>query len=162
MDLFLLRHGIAVEREEWEGDDRERPLSEDGVSRMQAEAKTMASLGLGLERVVCSPFTRARQTAEIVAKTLGLTNALAEDERLEPGFDSVGLERILRERRGLKTLMLVGHEPDLSRIIGKLTGARVEFKSGSLARIGVPDPQSPKGTLLWLLPPGALAIGRPA
>ncbi len=160
MDLFLLRHGIAVEREEWEGDDRERPLSEDGVSRMQAEAKTMASLGLGLERIFCSPFTRARRTAEIVAKALGLANALAEDERLQPGFDPAGLERILRERRGVKALMLVGHEPDLSRLIGKLTGARVEFKSGSLARIGLPDPKSPKGTLLWLLPPAAMTMKR--
>jgi phosphohistidine phosphatase len=161
MDLFFLRHGIAVEREQWKGDDRERPLSDEGILRMEAEAKTMARLDMGLERIICSPFIRARRTAEIVARALGLTEKPVQDARLAPGFDSAGLERILREHRPVRALMLVGHEPDFSRLAGWLTGGRVEFKSGSLARVGLREPDLRRSTLLWLLPPGLMAIDAP-
>jgi phosphohistidine phosphatase len=159
MDLFLLRHGVAVEKEQWTGGDAQRPLSREGTGRMEAEARTMARLGMGLDRILCSPFVRARQTAQIVARALDLREPPAPDERLSPGFDSGSLESILGENEGAKALMLVGHEPDFSRLIGGLTGGRVEFKSGSLARVALPRPGLRVCTLLWLLPPGVMETG---
>jgi len=46
MKLYFLRHGIAVDREEWKGNDFDRPLTDEGRERMAREAKTIAKLDL--------------------------------------------------------------------------------------------------------------------
>ena len=38
MECVLLRHGIAVERDEWEGTDGDRPLTERGAKRVAQAA----------------------------------------------------------------------------------------------------------------------------
>ena len=67
MNCYFLRHGIAVEPEAWSGNDFERPLTRDGHTRMEREAKAIAELSLDLDAIVTSPLLRAKQTAEIVA-----------------------------------------------------------------------------------------------
>lgn len=157
MKLYFLRHGLAVQSEQWDGDDRGRPLTEEGVRKMAREAKALARLDLGLDRILTSPLVRARQTAELVAGELGLADGCVEDERLAPGFAVPDLVRILQAYPRSAALMLVGHEPDFSRVIGRLIGGgNVECRKGGIARVDLPDPASPFGTLVWLIPPKAL------
>jgi phosphohistidine phosphatase len=159
MELYFLRHGLASEREEWTGDDLQRPLTEEGKERMRREATTMAKLGLDLDQIIASPLVRAYQTAEIVARQLHLLDKLIKDERLAPGFGIDQLAQVLRAYSTATALMLVGHEPDFSETIRRLIGGgRVECKKGSLARVDVSDPLSPQGNLVWLLPPKVLAL----
>jgi phosphohistidine phosphatase len=94
MILYFLRHELAGDRAEWMADDRKRPLTEEGKRRMAGSARALAGLGLGLEAIVTSPLTRARQTAEIAAEGLGMQTKLIEDERLAPGFDTSALAGI--------------------------------------------------------------------
>jgi len=158
MELYFLRHGDAGAREAWSGDDRDRPLSEEGKERMRREAHVLAGLKLGISLIVSSPYARAWQTAEIVAAEVGLTDSLTRDERLEPGFDSHALREILADHAEEGALMLVGHDPDFSETIGACTGGgRVECKKGGLAKVDLKDPQRPRGTLQWLIPPRLLA-----
>src|SRR5579875_3316406 len=124
MKCYFLRHGIAAERGEWEGSDFDRPLTDEGHARMAREAKAIAKFDLGIELILTSPLVRAKETAEIVAKALKL------QERLEG---------MLREHRGAKALLLVGHEPGMSRTIGELVGgAAIDLKKGGLARVDLP------------------------
>jgi phosphohistidine phosphatase len=162
MELYFLRHGDAGSREQWKGGDSQRPLSEEGERRMQREASALALLRPSVQLILTSPLVRARQTAQIAARALGMEDRLEEDERLAPGFGTEELSRILSEHRDLRGLMLVGHEPDFSQVISAcIGGGRVECKKGALARVDIDDPRSPSGTLAWLVPPRVLAPNPP-
>jgi phosphohistidine phosphatase len=125
---------------------------------MAREAKTIAKLALDLGTIVTSPLVRAKQTAVIVADTLDMRSRLVEDRRLGFAFDSSALAEILRERSE-GAIMLVGHEPSMSRTIGVVVGgARIDFKKGSLACVNFENPASLAGELVWLVPPKVLAL----
>lgn len=81
MTIFLVRHGQAGNRSSWDGDDRDRPLSDRGEAQAEALAELLA--GRPIRRVVSSPFTRCQQTVMPLAKRLGLD--VEADERLAEG-----------------------------------------------------------------------------
>jgi len=155
--IYFLRHGVAVEPEDWKGNDYDRPLTTDGRERMGQEAKAIRKLGLGLDAILTSPLVRAKETAEIVARELKM--ASKEDERLGGDFDVSALEAILQGCADLKSLMLVGHEPSMSSVIGRLIGvARMDLKKGGLACVELPDALTMTGELHSLIPPKVLLI----
>ncbi len=159
MILYFLRHGLAGDRDEWTGDDFERPLTEEGKERMVREAATIARLGLNLDLILTSPLVRAYQTAEIIAQELNLMDKLVKDERLGLDFGLEKLALLLQTYPAAAALMLVGHEPSFSETIGDLIGGgNVECKKGSLARVDLPNPLSLKGDLVWLIPPKVLTL----
>jgi len=158
MELYFLRHGDAGSREGWKGSDATRPLSPEGVARMEKEAAALARLRIPAEVVLTSPLVRARQTAEIAARGLGIPDRVIEDKRLEPGFDAGDLAGILQDHRDRQALLLVGHEPDFSTVISAcIGGGLVECKKGGVARVDLRHPGSREGILVWLLPPRVLA-----
>ena len=158
MKLYFLRHGLAGDRETWVGDDFDRPLTDAGKERMAREAATLARLNLSLDVILTSPLVRAYQTAEIVAQRLNMTDRLVKDERLGPGLGPNQLAGILQAYPEAKALMLVGHEPDFSQLIGELIGGgRVTCKKGSLACVELNN-TSLQGELVWLIPPSVLAL----
>jgi len=153
--IYFLRHGVAVEPGEWKGNDYDRPLTDDGCDRMAREAKAIRKLQLDLDAILTSPLVRAKQTADIVGRELRIPSK--EDERLGGDFDISTLEAILQGCADLKALMLVGHEPSMSSVIGRLVGvARVELKKGALACVELPDASTLTGELLSLIPPKVL------
>lgn len=157
--LYFLRHGRAVSRAAWRGDDGLRPLTPEGEAALAREAATIAAMDLGLAAVVASPLERARRTGEIVAAALDGVE-LVEDERLAPGFGLEALRAVVAENGTPKALMLVGHEPDFSLVVGALIGGgRVVCKKGGLARVDVADGGLDGGELVWLLPPSRLGGG---
>jgi len=162
MKAYFLRHGLAVKRGEWEGDDAARPLTEDGVRKTVDIAAALARLDLDVESIITSPLVRAKATADIVARTLGLESRTVEDQRLAPGFDAARLRAILRDHRGAGTVMLVGHEPDFSETLSELIGGgSLEIKKAGLALVDLPDTRPGRGRLRWLIPPKMLArLGR--
>ena len=158
MKCHFLRHGLAVEADEWNGTDFDRPLTDEGRAQMKHVAKAMDALHLEIDVIVTSPLVRAKQTASIVAKTLRLQNRVVEDERLGGEFGPDRLADVLAQHRTVNAVMLVGHEPGMSRTLGHLVGgAHIEFKKGSLACVNVPDPPSLQGELVWLIPAKVLA-----
>ncbi len=155
MDLWLLRHAAAETRSA-SGRDQDRELTAEGLERARAVARGLAALEPGILRVVTSPYRRARQTAEPVAEALRLSGKLSESRALEPDRDP---EEILSEleAEGYESALLVGHEPHLGALLGRLvTGAdRVEIplKKGAVARV---EWERRAGTLRALLPAGVL------
>ncbi|MGH8947182.1 MAG: NUDIX hydrolase [Acidimicrobiia bacterium] len=83
--LRLLRHAVATDRDEWEGDDRDRPLTKKGWK--QAEAIAVALTEAGIERILSSPYLRCVQTveplAEVTRAKIEESDALAEDADID-------------------------------------------------------------------------------
>ena len=157
--LYFLRHGLA-DRSAYTGtDDRLRPLTPDGIARMEAEGRAMSRLDLSCERILTSPLTRCLQTAEIAADALGLTGSLRVEPSLACGFGPDDLPPLLETHADCRALMLVGHEPDFSWAVSSLTGGSdLVFKKGSLARVDLHPGEGLSGSLVWLLPPKILAL----
>ena len=157
MRVYFLRHGKAESRSEWRGDDADRPLTPGGEGEMRREAKALRAMDLALDVIVTSPLARARRTAELVADELGLQERLVEDDRLAHGFDARRLEQVLAAHGPAESVMVVGHEPDLSATVAELIGGGdIVMKKGGLARVDVTVPVAGGGQLVWLLTPPLL------
>jgi phosphohistidine phosphatase len=154
MEFYFLRHGAAVARGEWDGDDSLRPLTDSGREQVARMAELLARMTPSIDAVVTSPYLRAAETAEIAAQHLDLGDTVVSDERLSPGFDAGRLAKLVKQSPEANALLLVGHEPDFSTTIRELTGARVVFKKGALAMVETPDDAFKKASLVWLLQPG--------
>ena len=156
-ELCLIRHADAGDPEAWTGSDDVRPLSGKGEKQAKRLGRFLAELGFRPDAVITSPKTRARQTAEIVADSLGVEIAI--DERLAGGVDVVTIEAILFDAGEPERPVLVGHDPDLSELTSWIAGAGpIALKKGALVRIDTIRPISQaSGTLRWLVPPDLLA-----
>lgn len=162
MELYLLRHGLADDRDAKKfPDDRERPLTIEGLEKMREIVRGMLKLGVEFDAIFDSGYVRARQTAEAV------TDAYRVDSRdiqaaaaLEPESDPSEVLALLKTAKGAERVLMVGHEPHLSATVKHLTGAAdgvsVDFKKGALCRIDLDPKKKSNGTLVWLLPPKAL------
>lgn len=151
LDLFFLRHGLA-DWPNWRGDDDDRPLTEEGKKETHEVAAFLAKLGVKPQKIITSPLPRASQTADIAAEHLRAP--IKTSECLAKGFGVRELKELLSEDK-IDIVMLVGHEPDFSRVIEKLTGGDVKLKKSGVARVRL-DRKKMSGQLLWLLPPALL------
>jgi phosphohistidine phosphatase len=166
MNLFILRHGLAADPGD-EGlpknlKDADRPLSRKGQQKMWRATEAMRELELELDVVISSPLLRARQTAQIVVEAFELRRKLVFTEHLAPdGSPKLLIEQLNEASIRAKNILLVGHEPYLSRfaslLISGSTLAAVELKKGALLKLEVRDLSYARcATLAWLLPPKLL------
>jgi phosphohistidine phosphatase len=167
MELYILRHGIAAERGiGGEPSDSQRPLTPDGIKKLRRIVGAMQSLDLTFDLILSSPYARARQTADIVAKGLGLERALELSALLEPGADLEALIADLASRRkDADRVLVVGHEPMLSSLISLLvsgdTDLEITLKKGGLCKLAIRTISPGRcATLEWLLAPKHLAVIR--
>jgi phosphohistidine phosphatase len=159
MNLYLLRHGIAVPRNDpGTESDSDRPLTPQGMKRMRKATRGLRRLRVPFDAVLTSPLARARQTAQIVADGLDLTDRLEELAALAPGASVQDLFSNLKPYKDRDHILLVGHEPFLSTIMSTLLthdekrSVPVVFKKGGLCRIEIDSvPPDSAGTLHWLL-----------
>lgn len=168
MELYFLRHAIAVER----GvpgfrDDRKRPLTRKGAQKMRRIAKGMRRLGLDFDLILSSPYVRAKCTAEIVAAAFDAKEKLQFSNPLAADADSQRLiAELKKSHRPRKSILLVGHEPFMSQLISVLlTGnraAQVVLKKGGLCKLTIGSLRhGPCAKLEWLLTPRQLVrIGK--
>ena len=123
--IWLLRHGEA---EDGAGkNDIDRELTQKGKRQSTDAGRAMAALGVELDACLTSPAVRARDTAELACGELGVEVEI--EDRLWGEFDPLELAA------GRGDVMLVGHEPDLSSAIAKVTGSRVKMRKGGLAAL---------------------------
>ncbi len=151
--IYFLRHGVAVEPEEWNNpNDEIRPLTPNGIEAMKRQAKYLRETKLKVDAIVASPLVRAHETAKIVAKVFDLE--VVESDLLKPGFNLTALGKLVKECAPAQRLMIVGHEPDFSSVIGQLIGGgNVEMRKGGLARIDITSQRPLRGQLIALLTP---------
>jgi phosphohistidine phosphatase len=168
MNIFILRHGKAVERgAKGFPHDADRPLTREGRDRLRRIVKALKRMEVRPDAIFTSPYLRARQTAEVVAEGLGLGGyRIVDTEALAPGGSPRVLVRELRNHKpALRDVLLTGHEPDLSRLISLLaTGqprAQLVLKKGGLCRLSASPGTLSAGqcaSLEWLLTPRQMLL----
>jgi phosphohistidine phosphatase len=160
MNIFILRHGIAVERgTKGFENDSERPLTARGKRQLRKSAAAMRKMKLRFDLILSSPYERAKRTAEIVAEGLKLKKRLKFSDALKYDGDAVELVHQLSTLKSMpENLLLVGHEPYLSQLISLLVSGDedvgIDFKKGGLCKLEAEKLQYGKcAQFAWLLTP---------
>ncbi len=150
MKLYIVRHAAAVERspgipEEW------RYLTPEGRVFFRKTARTMLQKRVEPGLILTSPLIRAVQTADILVEALSYDGPLQVAEELSPGFDMVGLRKLLAAVPLIQELVLVGHEPDLSGVISSLLALPgFNLKKGVVVKLCIePEFLQIPATLKW-------------
>jgi phosphohistidine phosphatase len=161
LSLTVFRHAKA-ERAEAYAADHERALQERGRDDARTMGRFLASSGEPLDLVVASSALRTRQTAEIAAEA-GRWSAPIEVRPELYENDAGALLRVLRETGpAARHVLVVGHEPSCSELVGRVTGGvPPHFSTGTMARMQIFvrtwDALVPGcGQLLWLVAPRLL------
>jgi phosphohistidine phosphatase len=161
MNLYIIRHAIAVDEgsPEYE-EDSQRPLTDKGKKKMRQIAKGLRALGVDLDKVISSPYVRAKETAEILADVFKMKDVTFSDNLIPMGDPDLLIAE-MNEKYSVNSIALVGHEPFLSALIGLLVsenaGIDMTLKKGGVCRLSADDlHHARKATLEWLLTPGIL------
>lgn len=119
MKLIIFRHGLAMEREEAiekKMADSLRPLVPRGKDRTKKMAKFLKNLEPEVDLIVSSPYVRAMETAEII-RGVFKTVEIVESVELVPSSPPMAFAQWMKARlRNETTLVIVGHEPQLSTL----------------------------------------------
>jgi phosphohistidine phosphatase len=162
MNLYIVRHAIAVERGTPDyDDDSQRPLTDKGSKKMKKIAKGLHQFGVELDTILTSPYVRARDTAKILAGEYAMEDRILFSENLIPPGNFDALVNEIHEKYEVANLALVGHEPMLSQFISWLVSGNKEmninFKKGGVGCLSVENLyKDRRATLEWLLTPALL------
>ena len=161
MDCVLLRHGLAVERDEWEGADADRPLTERGAKRVMQVAAGLSRLDVQPTHVWSSPLIRAIETAKMVHRSLRVRSVVRIVDALLPDAPPDRLLSILHDLPPESCVLSVGHEPQLGMVASLLLTGKSSmafpFKKAGACLIELSTPVKPgRGVLRWWLTPGQL------
>jgi phosphohistidine phosphatase len=162
MDLLVIRHAIAIDRDDPRApaDDADRPLTRRGRRRLRSAVRGLARLGVGVDRVLHSPWTRAAETADLLGPIV--EGDLAGARRATTLLTQSPRAELYTELAGLGgRAAVVGHQPWLGELIAALTvgaahlGGALDLRKGGVAWLdGDPTPGGMR--LRAFLPPRAL------
>jgi phosphohistidine phosphatase len=157
MILYLMRHGEAVPVGGQIARDADRPLSERGMQDATAVGKVLARVDPGISSFLCSPLTRAVQTAQLCAGAFTPPVTVKPTDVLLPGIRFTSLLQELAIAGRDTKIAAIGHQPDLSNFISFLiadAAAEIAIPPGTVARLTVhPTGTHPEATMHWLLTP---------
>jgi len=161
LDLIILRHGEAGRSMAAASRDIERALTVSGKKEVEEVAEGLDALKLGVTHVISSPLRRAKETALTAAKVLEKEDLVEVWDELRPEGETAALFRRLSKLKQESTVLVVGHEPYLSGMIGELiTGSRqvrIILKKAGVAKVNVTSfLPKPSGELRWLMTPRQL------
>jgi phosphohistidine phosphatase len=162
MNLYIVRHAIAVERgTPGYDDDSQRPLTDKGIRKMKKIAKGLYQFDLKLDKILSSPYVRARDTAKILAGEFQKEDQLSYSDNLTPPGSFEALVAEIHEKYDVDALALVGHEPMLSQFVSWLTTGNTEMnlvlKKGGVCCLSADNLyQDHRADLMWLLTPALL------
>jgi phosphohistidine phosphatase len=158
MRLLILRHAVAVERGTPGIADDDRPLTPAGEKKFKEAARGLARVAPRPDAILSSPLPRAWRTAEIAASAWG--GLAPKKNQALAGGALADLARALAPYGAEATVVVVGHEPQLSGILAELVGSpaaeRLAFRKGGAALIDVPADLTDGGNLVWFLTPKLL------
>lgn len=161
MELYIVRHGIAVDREDPKcPPDAERYLTEEGIEKTSQVAKGLAALGVTADLMLTSPYVRAVQTAETFANALDYApQKIRKIDLLLPGAEPSLLFRELAKDKRSSSIFLFGHAPQLDDVIATALGSKnhvTALKKAGVALIELKRVSPPLGLLGWLATPKLL------
>ena len=155
MRLYLMRHGIAIDREDPDcPEEAQRYLTDKGIERTRSAAHGLAQLGIQPIALLTSPYLRAVQTGEIVCEALDIdAKQLRASDALKPNAEPARLAGELA-RMPEEQVMCFGHAPQLDDFIAAAVGANAAFtslKKAGAACLEVESFSPLKAKLAWVL-----------
>jgi phosphohistidine phosphatase len=152
MEIYLLRHGKAEQRGPGKR-DADRKLTPDGKRGVRETVSRLRKARIEPDRIFTSGLRRADETAAIAAEIFPNSPTVVT-KSLEPSADPASIWKELLADPAPARVMLVGHEPHLSQLVGFLLGvpAAVNFKKAAIVCIEAAK-DHPQGTLQWMLTP---------
>ena len=159
--LLVLRHAKSS-RNDPTLDDHERPLNKRGQRDAPRMGELVREYGLIPDVVISSDALRARLTAEAVAEAARYAGEILLDPRLYMACPADILSLLPMVRENAETVMIVGHNPGLEKLVEQLTGERQDLPTATLVQIGLPIDHwrdlklSTRGTLVGLWGPEEL------
>jgi phosphohistidine phosphatase len=164
MELFLFRHGEAGKRLQSGSKDFDRPLTSTGQKEVKSISISLKKLKINFDRIITSPLKRAHQTAVIVSNIFVMEDRVEDWDELKPEGNRLDLYKKLSQLKSDSSLLIIGHQPYLSEMIGNLifdydsdNEPRIILKKSGLAKIVITSLMpTMKGELRWLLSPKLL------
>lgn len=164
MELLVVRHGVAEDKETFAAtgkDDSLRPLTKEGRWKLEQGTKGLRRLVPSIDAIATSPFTRAVQTADILADEYDGA-AIEHLDALTP----TGTERKfmvwLRQHEPNHRVAAVGHDPHLTSLVswlvtGEAVEGRIVLRKGGACLLQFDgQPRMGKATVIWSLTPAIL------
>lgn len=162
MQLFILRHAVAIPRSTGGYPTDDRPLSEEGIAKFINCAKAINILTGSFDIIISSPLVRALHTAKILAEHTSFTKDIIITAHLLPGSPQRNLLKSLNDYKNSEKICIVGHEPMLGYLASKFIGhdeSVIELKKGGICRIDIDKlPPVKPGRLVWLMQPKQLMM----
>jgi len=158
MIIYFLRHASAGDPLMNLKKDDKRALDKEGIEQCGYVGRALAAIEAQVDVIVSSPLKRATQTASLVGNEMGYEGELQMENALRPGAAFPEFRRMLEKYSGQESIMVVGHNPNLSQFLGAVISesggeASVDLKKGAVARV---EMRRNSGTLHWCLTPKAL------
>jgi len=163
MDCLFVRHGIAVAREEWEGKDVDRPLTEKGKRRVRQVAAGLRRLDVRPTVIYASPARRAVETAQLLHDVLACRSLVQLRDELLPEAPPAGVVGLIQDIPPDSCMICIGHEPQFGMVASVLLSGRASasfpLKKAGACLIEMPIPAKPgRGMLRWWLTPNQLRV----
>lgn len=163
MEIVIIRHAVAEEREAFakkSSEDSLRPLTLKGRKRMQKVAVRLQDFVKDFDMIVTSPYTRARQTAEILSQIYFETPVIEAPELVPQSPPQAFVKWLRVQAKQARRVAVVGHEPHLSAFASYLLAGKVEsfieLKKSGIIGIEVESfaqVEQGVGQLLYMIPP---------
>ncbi len=158
MVIYFLRHANAGERLSNLKKDELRALDKAGIDQCGYVGRALAALDVQVDIVISSPLKRAVQTASLVGNELSYEGKLQFEDALRPAASFADFRKLLDKCAKYESLMVVGHNPNLSEFLGRSISeagceAVVELKKGAVAKV---EMGRHLAALQWCLTPRVL------
>src|SRR5689334_19063625 len=155
MIIFFLRHASAGQHVANTKKDERRPLDETGIEQCGYIGRALVAMDVQVDLIVSSPLKRSAQTASLVANEMGYEGKLLFDDGLRPQATFADFRKLLDKYAKQDSLMVVGHNPNLSEFLGRVISegaceASVDLKKGAVARV---ETSRNAGALHWCITP---------
>jgi phosphohistidine phosphatase len=158
MVIYFLRHANAGESLANIKKDEKRALDKEGIIQCGMVGRALAALDVQVDTILTSPLKRSAQTAALVGNELGYEGKLHLEDGLRPAASFVDFRRLLEKYSKQESILVVGHNPNLSEFVGRIISeagceGSVDLKKGAVARV---EMGRHSGTLNWCLTPRIL------
>jgi len=159
MEIYLLRHAIAENRQGQR--DSDRALTDVGREKLRRVLKRARAAGVKPDLILSSPYRRALETAAAAAAALDYAGKVVSAQALVPNASPRDVWEEIRRHREESSVLLAGHEPQMSALAAFLLNSPalvVEMKKAGLIRVDCDQfgPQ-PRCVLKWMLTPALAA-----
>jgi phosphohistidine phosphatase len=158
MVIYFLRHASAGQHLANPKKDEKRPLDKDGIDQCGMVGRALTALDVQVDVIISSPLKRAAQTASLVGNELSYEGKLQFDDALRPASTFADFRRMLEKYARQESIMVVGHNPNLSEFLGRIISeagceAGIDLRKGAVAKV---EMARNSAVLQWCLTPKVL------